>query len=425
MPLSDSDDSDDELLKGSVFGGSRASKRKMARDEAAKKKKRMDQMNALLNNGRIKLEQENRMDRVCQQNKHLMKDDDLDDETKTTSTDKGEEGNDDGHTKGSSSASSFYQQYEPKDSRETFCFGSRNTLEFSREIPVQKTQEKSSSAGTNAKESPVFAPFWSGFDEALTDLRTILIAEQQKQQTPLSSMRLNEELLRLCSATSPHACRTYLRKALLSKKKDQEQIRRIHVNILRWFMTLACGPIADTYDRNSIENQETKSGATEKRKRPKTATANESPMVSQKVLMEAQAGAYQTLYRLWSKDMGFPLQKQDQGSIYLLSIRALPRQLGQWFGSSFSVEQTAAESGKNDTAEDNKAEKVQITNSQITLVRFLELWALALQKENENNVHLVQFHHSENRSDFRSDVSNAIMAVLWAGLNPSFASSIR
>ena len=103
MPLSDSDDSDDELLKGSVFGGSRASKRKMARDEAAKKKKRMDQMNALLNNGRIKLEQENRMDKISEENKNLKEDDDLEDETKTTSTDKG---NDAGHTKGSSSASS-------------------------------------------------------------------------------------------------------------------------------------------------------------------------------------------------------------------------------------------------------------------------------------------------------------------------------
>ena len=68
--MSDSDDSDDDLLRP-VFGGSRASKRKIARDEAAKKKKRMDQMNALLNNGRIKLEQENRMDKISEENKNL------------------------------------------------------------------------------------------------------------------------------------------------------------------------------------------------------------------------------------------------------------------------------------------------------------------------------------------------------------------
>ena len=146
--------------------------------------------------------------------------------------------------------------------------------------------------------------------------------------------------------------------------------------------------------------------------------------------MDAQWGAFQTLYRLWSKGLGFPLQKHDQGAIYLLSIRALPRQLCQWFGSSFSFDDTTAEKGNSETTEDVKAKTAQITNAQITLVRFLELWALALQKQNDDhdpqeNVHLVQFHHSENCSEFRKDVSDAIMAVLWAGLNPSFASSIR
>ena len=424
--MSDSDDSDDDLLE-SVFGGSRSSKRSIAKDEADRKRKRMAQMNALVDNGKVKLERENRMDKLCLKSNNLIRDDGLDEEKNDKTTNDDGSGND--ATSAKASGTSPSQRYEPKDSKETSCLGSRITLQFSREITVRRTADQTCSPRVNEKDSCGFTPFWSGLEEALTDLRTILMADQQTQQRPSSFATLREELLRLCTTNSPHACRTYLRKSLMSKKKDRDEVRRIHVNVLRWLMALACGPV--TYgDRDGSGCNNQNRTANKQKKQKQSTTGSNSHVVSRKLLMEAQTGAYQTLYRLWSQDLGFPLQDRERGDIYVLSIRALARQLRYWFGSSFSFETESGNSGKCDKTGEAKIDTVQVTNSHTTLIRFLQLWALALQKQNHNDdiedhVHFVQFHYDVNRVAFGNDASEAIIAVLWAGLNPSFASSIR
>ena len=459
--LSDSDesDSDDDLLT-SAFGISRSAKRKIAKDEEAKKKRRMAQMKALLDNGKVKLEQENRMDELCQQNIDLMREESLDGKKNGGSIDERKTSVDEC---GSSSSQGqyqdkhvdYFQHYEPKDSKETSCLGSRSTLQFSRVIPIQ-TIQKSSSPHLNDEETRGFSPYWFGLEEAMTDLCAILSADRQKQQPPSSFESLREELLQLCSAKSPHACIAYLRKMIMSKQENQERVRRIDIDLLKWLMAMACGPVINGCINGRGENNKTKTESMNERQKPKNLIVNK--FASQKLLRDAQTGAYQTLHRLWSQDLGFPLQQQHQNEMYLLSISALPRQLRQWFGSSFSV----VKDGENENGKKIKAEERNgstpmssispvslpsarettdstnqnnnnfhcATSSQSALVRFLQLWALALQQQNKSdetgdNVYLVQFHCNQNRAGSRNDISDAIVAVLWAGLNPSFASSIR
>ena len=441
--MSDSDDDSDDDLLPSVFGTSRASKRKSAKDEAAKKKKRMAQMNALLDNGKVKLERENRMDKLCQENNDMMLDESLD----RKKIDKNN-GNDEG--KSSSDATSSLslkqqqrQEYQPRDAKETSCLGARSTLQFSRVISIQQKSDDASADG-NDTEPCGFKPCWSGLEDALIDFRTILLADRQNHQQLSSFTSIRDELLKLCSSKSPYACRTYLRKRLLCKQEDQERVRRIPVNVLRWLMALACGPVTNGCANGDSSNNQKKTEKTHGKQNKKQAARRSQHLTkkencsrtttdritSQRLLMEAQLGAYQTLDRLWSQDLGFPLQQQQQSEIYLLSIAALPQQLCQWFGSSFSFDTASGSNETNREQNDNK-DPLHVTSSHTTLVRFLQLWALVLQKQNSNdtigkNVHLVQFHYDkENRAGLRNHVSDAIMAVLWAGLNPSFASSRR
>jgi hypothetical protein len=449
--MSDSDDDSDDDLLTSVFGTSRASKRKNAKDEAAKKKKRMAQMNALLDNGKVKLERENRMDKLCQENNDMMRDESLDRKKndKSNSSDEGKSSND---ATSSLSREQRQQEYQPKDDKETSCLGSRSTLQFSRVIYIQQKTD-ATSPDANDKEPCGFKPFWFGLEDALIDLRTILLADRQIHQRLSSFASIRDELLKLCTSKSTYACRTYLRKRLLFKQEDQERVRRIPVNVLRWLMALACGPVINgctngdsSNNENRTENTRGKENTKQAARRPQNLTKKDNCsskttdlIASQRLLMEAQLGAYQTLNRLWSQDLGFPLQQQQQSEIYLLSIAALPRQLCQWFGSSFSFDTAIGSSDRNSKAEEqndnlsneNNKDPLRVTSSHTALIRFLQLWALVLQKQNNNdnigkNVHLVQFHYDkENRAGLRNDISVAIMAVLWAGLNPSFASSRR
>ena len=441
---SDSDDDSDDDLLTSVFGTSRASKRKDAKDEAAKKKKRMAQMNALLDNGKVKLERENRMDKLCQENNDMMLDENLDPKKsgKRNSNDEGKSSSD------SSIKQQQRQEYQPRDAKETSCLGARNTLQFSRVISIQQKPDDASPDANDA-EPCGFKPCWSGLEDALIDFRTILVADRQNHQQLSSFASIREELLKLCASKSPYACRTYLRKRLLCKQEGQERVRRIPVNVLRWLMALACGPAtigcangdSSSSNQKKTEKMHAKTKTKQAARRSQHLTKKEhcfstttDRIASQRLLMEAQVGAYQTLDRLWSQDLGFPLQQQQQQSeIHLLSITALPRQLCQWFGSSFSFDTASGSNETNSKAEEQNDNKdpLHVTSSHTTLVRFLQLWALVLQKQNDNdsigkNVHFVQFHYDkENRAGLRSHISDAIMAVLWAGLNPSFASSRR
>lgn len=455
--LSDSDDDSDDDLFTSPFATSKSSKRRVAKDEEAKKKKRMAQMSALLDSGRVKLERENRMEKLCQENIDLMRDESLDGKKNGNCIDEGNnctDGNSSLSRENSSSLQrpyqdidvNYFQHYEPKDSKETSCLGSRSTLQFSRVIPIQTTHE-SSSPHLSDEETRGFSPYWFGLEQAMTDLCAILSADRQKQQRPSSFESLREELLQLCSAKSPRACVTYLRKMIMSKQENQERVRRIDIDLLRWLMAMACGPVINGCINGRGENNKTKTESMNEKRKPKNLIGNK--LASQKLFRDAQTGAYQTLHRLWSQDLGFPLQQHHQNEMYLLSIAALPRQLRQWFGSSFSVEKDGGQNAKNskteerngstptsparettDSTNQNNSNFHCATSSHSALVRFLQLWALVLQQQNKSdetgdNVHLVQFHCNQNRAGLRNDISDAIVAVLWAGLNPSFASSIR
>ena len=453
--LSDSD-SDDELMT-SVFGTTRCSKRRKEKDEETKKKIRMAQMNALLDNGRIKLERESRMDKLCQQNNELML----------------EENSVVGVSNHIASSSSYaksaksngiplqgkeqikknkYQEINRgKDANETSCLGSRSTLHFSRLVSTKILDG-------------ALSPCWFGIQEAFTDLRTILLADEQQEQKVSPFKPIRNELLKLCTTKSPHDCCMYLKKIVMSEKEDRRRIQRIPVNLLRWLMALAYGPIVNRNSNCCADNHLNRTGHTDSNQRTKMSRKDDHCkgrkclLFSRRLLVKAQTGAHQTLYRLWSDGLGFPLQQhQQERDLYMLSILALPGQLRQWFGSSFPIEyiddnENKIVAGKESidqfsclmspmssyspqvattrTHENNK-DSLRVTSTRAAMIRFLQLWTLCLQKQNDNysvnsNVHLVNFHFDKkNRARFRNVISNAIMAVLWAGLNPSFASSTR
>ena len=266
----DSDDDSDDDLMNPVFATGRSSKRGSANDAEAKKKKRMAQMNALLDSGKAKLERESRMDEIHQNNIMLLRDDSLDEkknDKKGGSTDDPSM-SDTNNIKGKDLSSlqqkenqnnNNYQNQPPKDSKETVCLGSRSTLRFSRVISFATTDEKSS-PGVVDKPRAV-TPSWSGFEEALTDLRTILLIDRQQQQNSSSFAPVREELLQSTVTTSPHACRTYLRRRRMCEQEDPELIRRIPVDVLRWLMALACGPIV-TNPTGSVNDNSDNSNST-------------------------------------------------------------------------------------------------------------------------------------------------------------------
>jgi len=448
--VSDSDDDSDDDLLTSVFGTSRSSKRRNAKEEEAKKKRRMEQMNALLDKGKIKLEQENRMDQLCKENNKLIHDERLDSEKNDESDNKGDSTEKD--VKGNVSPSTRNQkladvksknilEYQAKDANETLCLGSRWTLQFYREVSAPN-KDISLSPQTNTTDTNNFAPFWFDLCEALTDLRTILVSDRQTRQQQYSFSSFREELLTLCNTNSPHACRTYLRKRLMCKREHKEDIQRLPVNLLRWLMAMACGSVINGYMEVDDGNNEKRTENSNRRQGRKEAESLITLIKSRMMLREAQVGAYETLYSLWSQDLGFPLQ-QKQNETYLLSISALPRQLRQWFGSTFPFEIGLKSSNitnspikqlvvpTTDKIDHDDNESIRVTSSHSTLIRFLRLWALGLQKQNTNDVmkneiHLIEFHYEKNnREGFRNEVSNAIMAVLWVGLNHSFASGRR
>mmetsp|Transcript_9887 Transcript_9887/g.24038 ORF Transcript_9887/g.24038 Transcript_9887/m.24038 type:complete len:825 (+) Transcript_9887:180-2654(+) len=453
---SDSDSDSDGELMTPVFGTTRCSKRRKTKDEETKKKKRMAQMNALLDNGRIKLERESRMDKLCEQNNELMREEYDEVEmsnhvTSSSSYDKSVKSNGCSLRVKQQMKNNHYQQInQSKDANETSCLGSRSTLHFSRLLC------------TKTLDGPL-SPCWFGVQDAFADLRTILLADEQLEQENSPFTPLRKELLRLCTTKSPHDFCMYLKKRLLCEQEDRRRIQLIPVNVLRWLMALAYGPIVNINSNGCFDNYLNKIESTyfnEPQKnlgKDDNCSGRKCLFISTRLLMEAQTGAHRTLYRLWSQDLGFPLQQhQQERNTYLLSILALPGQLRQWFGSSFPIERIGNGSEKNIFAEEvsidqfssstspmsssspqvtttpiyeNKKQSLRVTSTRATIIRFLQLWALCLQKQNEHsgantNPYLVHFHYDiKNRSRFQTIASNAIIGVLWVGLNPSFASS--
>ncbi|VEU39973.1 unnamed protein product [Pseudo-nitzschia multistriata] len=471
--LSDSDDSDDDELFADAFSASRSSIRRSARDAEAKKKKRMAQMNALFDDGRIKLQRESRMDEIHRRNSDLLRDNDLEKKQAAADTHSESDGDKPGNEKSDSQEDhqeSYYGNLQPVDTKETLCLGSRRTLQLSNVMDI------SSSLGPGNKKSrcatTACTTAWSSFDEALTDFRTLLLINQQQQITSQFTS-LREELLQSRVTKSQNLFRMYLKEQLMCKQENADRVKRIPVDILRWLMSLACGPMArgcsignsgnsSSSSKNNQMNRETKmtkqssTGRTKKvAEKENSSSRTTDSEASLRIWSDAKLGCYRTLSNLWSHGLGFPLQQEENKEVYLLSLSALSDQLCQWFGSTLPLETRRENKGKNENADNrignavsevrpssspstspatglvgkNNQGSIRLVNDRDALSHFLELWALALRQQNynsmiENNVFLVDFCYDKNdREGFQRDICNTIVAVLWVGLDPAFASS--
>jgi hypothetical protein len=270
----------------------------------------------------------------------------------------------------------------------------------------------------------------------------ILLNDRQQQSDASSFRLLREELLQSTVTTSPRACRSYLKKARLCVQNEPERIQCLPIDLLGWLVTVACGPIASTMNtKDEIQNE-----IANKRKPPGNLL----------LWNEAQTGAYQTLCRLWSKGTGYP-----EKDCNLFSVSDLPIFLKRWFGLTLpSVTTGERKYMNNDKAKEQDVKvtensswsssssgvaafpldvisiknniedpvKVHIRNNRTALIRFLRLWALALKQQNNSNgetdVHIIRHDYEKgHRKKFREDISDAILAVLWAGLDHALASS--
>jgi hypothetical protein len=132
----------------------------------------------------------------------------------------------------------------------------------------------------------------------------------------------------------------------------------------------------------------------------------------------------------------------------LFSVSDLPIFLKRWFGltlpsvtageGKYTNNDMAKEQGVKDTDNSSSSSgiknieesiKVHIRNNRTALIRFLRLWALALQRQQNNSngetdVYIIRHDYEKGHcKKFREDISDAIIAVLWAGLDHALASS--
>jgi hypothetical protein len=428
---SDSDDSDDDFLTSTRFT-TRSTKRKPSAGGRnadcpdAKRNKAKELLDSLLQGSKEKVKRQDRIDAIHKRNSVLLNEDDISPNKKINDNKKNSSPN----GKTTTSASSLQQTKSNKinhyhnrqaiDTKESQFFGSRNTLKLSRLI----------SSSTVSSNGMAFSssPYWSNFDEALTSLQNILLNDRQQQQSDTSSFGLlREELLQSTVTTSPRACRSYLKKTRLCVQNEPERIQCLPVDLLGWLVTVACGPIAST-TKDEIQNE-----IANKRKPPGNLL----------LWNEAQTGAYQTLCRLWSKGTGYP-----EKDCNLFSVSDLPIFLKRWFGltlpsvtageGKYTNNDMAKEQGVKDTDNSSSSSgiknieesiKVHIRNNRTALIRFLRLWALALQRQQNNSngetdVYIIRHDYEKGHcKKFREDISDAIIAVLWAGLDHALASS--
>ena len=445
---SDDSDSDDDFLTSTRFT-TRSTKRKPAGGRNAdcpdaKRNKAKELLDSLLQGSKEKVKRQDRIDVIHKRNSVLLNEDDISPNKKINDNNKHSSSNGGVNGKTTITAASLqqsqtnkinhYHNRQAKDTKESQFFGSRNTLQFSRLI----SSNVLSSDGMISSSSSS-SPYWSNFDEALTNLRMILLNDRQQQSDTSSFRLLREELLQSTVTTSPRACRSYLKKARLCVQNEPERIQCLPIDLLGWLITVACGPIASTMNtRDEIQND----------------IANKRKLPGNLLLWnEAQTGAYQTLCQLWSKGNGYP-----EKDCNLFSVSDLPIFLKRWFGLTLPSVTTgerkymnndkAKEQGVKDTKnsssslgvaafpldvisiKNNKEDpiKVHIRNNRTALIRFLRLWALALQQQNNSNgetdVHIIRHDYEMGHcKKFREDISDAILAVLWAGLDHALASS--
>ena len=428
-----SDSDDDDFL----FNQPNLLKRKSgnANRVDAKKKKQREQMKVMLQRADENQERENRMDEIQKRESVLLQAEGNEDclgATKNKSENNDNASSLSSRTSGGGKENdtsspqnkidildhNYCQRHE--NSKESQPFGCRNTLKYSQFI----------SPGTDGT-----VPYWSNLEEARTDLQMILKKDQQQASairdnnaSSLSSINIFLDLfLQKIVTASTGDFSEYLKHGNLHKYIKQERIRYLPVDMLRWLVTLACGPTLMASDK--IKRSKSSNHVSNRSRNEKDTTTVDAIVLQ---LEDARFGAYNTLFNLWSQGRGYPLQVNNHGDCSLFTVSYLSHFLREWFGLTLPRNSTRKDTYLNSRTNNSEVCKTETTNQMqirttpTALIRFLRLWALALQQHNSTNqkeesVFLIRYDHRNHSND----VADAILAVLWAGLDPIFSSSKR
>ncbi|KAG7364266.1 hypothetical protein IV203_037468 [Nitzschia inconspicua] len=385
----DDDDSDDDFLSEMKPTFARSSRSSADAKKARKDAEHKRFMNGVLKSGEQRLEQQSRIDEVHQRSS-VIKSPALMDNGHSTMEVNGKE------NLGQGIAKTLFRQESPSkrdsgmDIKATMCLGSRNTLQLERIVKDTKM----------VAHNPSMACAWSSVDVARMELHGVLQWEKDKmnrQKEDNSSfvshmVPLYNHILERIRSNGDFA--TFLWQSWLCEQQ-QDHIQQLPVTLLHWLFSMACAPIATLV--------------------PTTESMDVAKIGLDPVLISAKVGAYNTLARLWKSQMGNPCERTP-----VLTLKALSDQLRDWFGSSFAVEND--DDKKVNSDENIEPRTILVTStSPSTMVRFLHLWELALHNG------LVQvFTESSRKEDKKNkfqEVTHAVVALLWASLDPIFGSS--
>jgi hypothetical protein len=397
----DSDDDDDDSfssLMKPTFTKTRSTSRSSKESKKARATEANKQlMSSVLKNLEQRLEHETRLDEAHQRNSSIKSPElmEAEDEQKSSwDVDTNDNTN-------NGIAKTLFRQSSPSkststttmDIKATSCLGSRNTLNLER--VVKNTQ--------NIAQCPSMACAWSTKDAARMEFQRLLQWEKEKLRQPKQSKSSSSftVVVSLCEHLLENTLNNtdftiFLRQSWLCDLQET-RIRRLPVNILHWLFAVACAPVATTIHSNEpVDNWR----------------IGLDPM-----FLSMKLGAYKTLAGLWECNLGNPLEPT-----HVLTLKALIDQLRDWFGSSFLTEKDTCDQIFLDESPEQKS-LIVITSSPSSLVQFFHLWDLALQ-----NGFVRVFPKDSPKGDqeqILSKICDAITAVLWAVLDPIFASSKR
>lgn len=363
------------------------------RNSAQAKKARRDQalnsvLNSALESGEQKLVQENRMLGIQKRNSEVRSPMALD-EARRASKIESAGGGDNDIAKDLFASKNTADHNEPVDIKATACLGSRSTLNLCRLV---------NATDDNGKPNPVTSCSWSNMIDALGAFKGAVqweqqhIIQQQEKSLSASSRKFDEFCEEILEQASSARNFTFCLQEMWLSAQPTERIQCVPPSLLHWLFVMACAPVTI-----KIGNGE----------------ATDWKSISVDVsLLSAKQGAYKTLHGLWSHRNGLPSQQKC-----LLTLDALPDQLREWFGSTCMVDKEEKGETVADNENSNHVKDIVYVGSPCALVRFLHLWALAL----ENGLVAVD----RIQTDGGAEVSSAIMALMWAALDPVFGSSHR
>lgn len=388
-PKDDDDDSDDDFLSEMKPTFARSSRSTAEAKKARKDEEHKRFANSLLKCGEQKLEQQTRIDEAHQRSNAIS--------SPALTGCQNEPGTNENENTDISIAKTLFRQTSPStiastmDIRATMCLGSRKTLNLERVIQNSET----------VSHNPSMACAWSSLDVAHTEFRGVLLWEkkmsrQKKGKPPMSNLvgTLSDQILENTSSNSDFA--TFLRQQWLCHQQ-QARIQKLPVNLLHFLFAMACAPIATLL--------------------PASKAADIRTVTLDSELLSAKMGAYNTLCGLWKSRLGRPCERT-----HVLTLKALSDQLRDWFGSSLPEGTDNVKQSSNDSVKPSQLLIVAST-SRSTLVRFLHLWELAIHDD------LVQIFPKKISDDGMKlqleNIANAVVALLWAALDPAFGSSNR